>query len=124
MHGGDALPSGVQAQVAGTIANAGQAQDAEQQLQITQADDNLKLQNYWKAIGALSGQAELEAPQSYASGASSAANSTANLSQAVLASQQAGWSNVGGIISGIGGLATGAGAIGTGFGFGGTPAKG
>ena len=115
-HGGAALPSGVAAQVEGGITEAGAAETAASQNQITMQNEQLKLQNYWKGIGALSGQAELEAPVSYANAAVGAGNSVANLSQAVLASQQAGWQDVGGIMSGIGGLATGIGGIGTGFG--------
>ena len=110
------LPSGVNEQINASVDTAGAQQGAAAQREITEQDDQLKLQNYWKAIGALSGQAELEAPQSYAGAATSAGNSVANLSQAVLASQQAGWQDFGGVLSGIGGLATGAGSIGKGFG--------
>jgi hypothetical protein len=116
MHGGAALPSGVGAQIEGGIAESGAAETAAAQQNITAQNEQLKLSNFWRGIGGLTGQAELENPQSYASAANQASGETASLSQAVTQSQLAGSEEIGGIMSGIGGLAAGAGKMMTGMG--------
>jgi len=118
-HGGDALPSGVNAQVSGELAATAATTTAKELTSINVADAEAKRANYWQAISGLGSVGEAYNPTSFSNSSAGAANSTANLGQAFLASQQAGWADFGGILSGIGGLATGAGAIGKGFGFGG-----
>lgn len=66
-----------------TIGAAGAAQEANSQNAITLADQNLRQQNYWRAIAGLTGQQAAADPLGYSSGATSGANSVANLSQAV-----------------------------------------
>ncbi len=66
--------------------------------------------------------ASAENPTGYANAEIGSANATADLSRAYLASTQAGWQNIGGIISGIAGLGSSAVGAYKGLGFGGTPA--
>lgn len=76
------LPSGVNAQVQGSL----MAQEAEQQAatqnQITQANANLQQENYWNAINVLNGQAATENPLGYAGGATNGSGAVAGLSEA------------------------------------------
>lgn len=81
-HGGDALPSGVNAQVAGSIAASEAGAQSTAQNQITAENEQLKQANYWNSVGALSGNASLENPLGYASGATSGSNAVSGLSQA------------------------------------------
>ena len=76
------LPSGVSAQVQGSL----MAQEAEQQAaaqnQITTANANLQQQNYWNSVNVLNGQAATENPLGYASSAENSGNTIAGLSEA------------------------------------------
>lgn len=76
------LPSGVNAQVSGSL----MAQEAEQQsaaqLGITQQNEALKQQNYWNSINVLNGQAATLNPLGYANSATSGSGAVAGLSQA------------------------------------------
>lgn len=121
-HGGADLGSGVQAQISGSIAGAGATEQERESSNIDIANEQERQQNYWRAIGGLQKTAEAENPTGYAGAANQSGDTTANLSRAVLASQQAGWQNIGGIISGVAGLGEAAvGAYGD-LGFGGTSA--
>jgi hypothetical protein len=123
-HGGAELGSGVGAQIKGGIAAAGATEDAKESSNIDIQNGLLQNQNYWQAINGLTNVANAENPTAYANAANGAANSTADLSKAYLASTQAGWQDAGGIISGIAGLGTAAvGAYKT-LGFAGTGAGG
>lgn len=117
-HGGDALPSGVNAQVAGGIAANAAAMTSKELNDINVADAQAKQASYWNAISGLNAVGKNYDPTGYSNSAAGTGNSTANLGQAFLATQQAGWSNAMGIVGAVGGLASGAGAIGTGFGLG------
>jgi hypothetical protein len=86
-HGGDALPSGVNAQVAGSIAAGEAGAQSEAQNTITAQNEALKQQNYWNSVGALSGNASLENPLGYAGAASGGSNAVSGLSQAETAAQ-------------------------------------
>lgn len=81
------LPSGVNAQVGGSM----MAQEAEAQAsgqnQITMQNEQLKQANYWNSVGALSGDASLINPLGYASGSTSGSSAVAGLSQANTAAQ-------------------------------------
>jgi hypothetical protein len=105
-HGGDALPSGVSAQVSGQIAQGAAAEQSKEQEQITLANEQQRQQNYWNAIGALGGVANAENPTGYAGSSSTAANASTNAGNLLLQSQQATWGDIGGIISGVAGLGT------------------
>lgn len=110
-HGGATLPSGVAAQVTGDIAATGAATTSQEQNSITQQNEQLKLQNYWKGIAGLSGNAEIENPLGYASVANQSSSAVATLSQAESESEEAAFQPIGSILGGIGGLASGAGAV-------------
>jgi len=97
--------SGAAQQAKAALDIAGAQQEANTQNQITQADANLKQQNYWNAIGALSGVGSLISPTSYSGQAISGGNTVANLSQAYTQSQQ---SPLLGALGGAVGGATGA----------------
>jgi hypothetical protein len=127
-HGGSELGSGVAAQIKGGIAAAGATETAKEESGIDVQNGLLQNQNYWNAVQGLTSVANAENPTAYATAASGAGNSTADLSKAYLASQQAGWQDVGGVISGVAGLATAAAGLPPisfgGGGGGGTPTSG
>jgi hypothetical protein len=119
-HGTADIGSGVQAQIQGGIGSAGATETANELNNINIQSGLLQNQNYWNAISGLTNVAQAQNPTGYAGAETSAANSVGNLSQAYLASQQAGWQDVGGIVSGIAGLGmAGVGAF-NGLGFGGS----
>lgn len=108
--GASTLPSGVDAQLRAQLAEAGAKTEAGSQNQITLNNEELKRQNFFNAVNALSGNAQIINPLGYASGATAGGNTVANLSQAVTASNQ---SPLMGAIGGIvGGAAAGAGSAG------------
>jgi hypothetical protein len=123
-HGGADLGSGVAAQIKGSIAGAGATETAKEESGIDIQSGLLQNQNYWNAISGLTSVANAENPTGIANAESNSANATADLSKSVLASQQAGWQDVGGIISGIAGLGTAAVGAYTGLGFAGKGAGG
>lgn len=106
--GGAALPSGVGAALSGDIAAEAAKAESTAQNNITLANANLRNTNYWNAISALSGNAQLLAPQSYASGATSGTNAVANTSEAVTQSNGPTIGQIlGGIVGGVGGALVG-----------------
>jgi hypothetical protein len=107
-HGGPDLGSGVEAQVHGEIGAAGATEQARESSNIDIASGELQNENYWRAISGLTNVAQAENPTGYAGAANSSAESVSSLSRSVLASQQAGWQNTFGIISGIAGLGSAA----------------
>jgi hypothetical protein len=98
------LPSGVNAQVSGSM----QAQEAEAQAQaqlgITQQNEQLKQQNYWNSINVLNGQAATLNPLGYAGSATSGSGAVAGLSNAFTNSNQSQ------LLGALGGIAGGAGS--------------
>jgi len=123
-HGSADLGSGVNSQIAGSILATGAAANAQGQSNIDIQNGLLANENYWKAIQGLTGVAQAYNPAGYASAANSSADSVADLSRSVLASQQAGWQNAMGIVSGIAGLGTAAVGAYKGLGFAGAAATG
>jgi hypothetical protein len=107
-HGGDALPSGVSAQVGGQIAAGAAAENSGEQNKISIADAQAKQQNYWSAISGLGAVGNNLNPTGYSNSAAGTGTSTASLGSAFLSSQQADWQNAAGVIGAVGGLATGA----------------
>lgn len=92
-NGSEDLPSGVNEQLDAALLQSEASDKSTAQNSITMQDENLKQQNYWDAVNALSGVAAGYNPEGYAGATTSAANSastaagtTANLSQAVTAS--------------------------------------
>lgn len=107
-HGGAELGSGVAAQIKGGIAAAGSTEQAKESSNIDIQNGMLQNQNYWQAVNGLTNVANAENPTAYATAANGSADATANLSKAYLASQQAGWQDTFGVISGVAGLASAA----------------
>lgn len=107
------LPSGVNAQVSGSLmAQQAEAQAAGQN-QITAQNEALKQANYWNSIDALSGNAAQINPLGYAGSATSGGNTVAGLSQA---NTQASGPGLGAIFGGI--LSGGAQGLASHYGFG------
>ncbi len=101
-RGGNGLPSGVDAQLAAQTARAGAAQNATAQNQITLQNEDQRLNNYWQALGVLSGNANQYSPLGYAGGAQSGAGAVAGLGSAYQNSKQSP------LLGALGGLAGGA----------------
>lgn len=108
-RGGSQLPSGVEAQLNAENANQAAAQGASAQLGITQADANLKQQNYWSAVNALSGNAAQYNPTGYANSANSGTEATSNIGTAYKNSQSSQ------LLGALGGIAGGVGSAVGGF---------
>ena len=120
-HGGAAdTGGGGIAQIAGQIGSAAASEKASQLSSLATANANLKQENYWKGIGELNNAgSNLGGVAGTAIGSSAGvAGSSTGAGSGALAAQQAGWQDVGGIISGVAGLATAA----SGFSGGGPPA--
>lgn len=107
-HGGADLGSGVAAQITGSIEGTGASDIAKETTGIDLASEQQKYADYWNSIKGLSDVAAAENPAGYAGAANTAGDVTANLSHAVLASEQAGWQNAFGVVGGIAGLGTAA----------------
>jgi hypothetical protein len=109
-HGGADVGSGVTGQLAGQIAS-GAAQSKSQQLTaLTQQNEEMKQKNFWNAISGLNSVgSELGGAGGTAiGGATSTAGSSVGAGSGALAAKQAGWQNLGGVLSGIAGLGTAA----------------
>lgn len=102
--GGADLGSGVAAGITSDIAAKGAEAQAQNQQQITMANEELKQQNYWKGISGLQTVAGLESPAPVANAGANVANSATNAGNLLLGSQQAQWGDIGATISGIAGL--------------------
>lgn len=99
------LPSGVDAQLRAGMAEAGAQNEAEAQNQITLQNEQLKQQNYWNAVNALSGNAAQFNPTGYANSATSGSQAVGDLGTAYKNSQS---SQLLGALGGIaGGVASG-----------------
>lgn len=102
--GASSLPSGVDAQLRAQVASVGATQEASSQNGITLQNEQLKQQNLWNAINALSGNATAYNPTGFANSATSGAGAVSNLSQALTASKQSQ------LLGALGGVAAGAGS--------------
>ena len=93
-------------QIAGEIGSAAAQSKAGQLASLSNANEEMKQQNFWKGISGLNSAASQYggAGATSISGAGNAAESSVNAGQLKLASQQAGWADVGGMISAAGGL--------------------
>ena len=101
-HGGNGLPSGVQAQIAGQLASAGANETAQGQRQIALANADQQQRNFWAALSGETGIANTEDPLGYASGATSGSGAVAGLSKAYTDSKGPGWGSIlGGIAGGV-----------------------
>ena len=107
-RGGSTLPSGVSAQLNAENANAGASQLAQGEYQIQLANAQQKQNNYWNALGGLSGVAQQENPIGYSGAATGGAESVGTLGTEYNSTQQSQLlSTLGGI---AGGVASGYGA--------------
>jgi hypothetical protein len=107
-HGGADVGSGAAGEIAGAIGSAATQSKAQQLSALSEQNQAMKRQNYWNAISGLSnvGAQFGGAAGTSISGANSAANSAVNAGDLALQSSQAGWGDVGSIISGVAGLGT------------------
>jgi len=101
-HGGNGLPSGVDAQIRGQIAGQAATANSGAQNDITIANENLRQSNYWNAVKGETGVASLEDPLGYAGGSNNAAGAVAGLSNAYTSSDVFGNAIAGGLGTGIG----------------------
>ena len=107
-HGGADVGSGGVGELAGQIGTSVAQAKSGQLAQLSQQNEEVKQGNFWKAISGLNSVgSELGGAGGTAiSGAGSAAGSSVGAGSGALAAQQAGWADLGGVISGIGGLAS------------------
>jgi hypothetical protein len=114
-YGGD-VASGVTGQLMGGIDAAEASTESNEQNTIAISNAERQQQNYWAGISALGNTAAAYNPTGYAGAASSSSNATTNAANAVLSEEQAGWQDVGGMMSGIAGMGMAAGSAMTGVG--------
>lgn len=109
VHGGNDLPSGVQAQIQGQLGGAAAGQLSGELNSNAVADAQLQNQNQWNALSGLQGVSNADNPLGFAGASTSATGNIAGLSQAYTASNQSQlMSTLGGIVGGVGGaFATG-----------------
>lgn len=108
-HGGAAdVGGGGVAQIAGQIGSAAAQSKAQSLSALATQNAQLKQENYWKGIGELNNAgSNLGGIGGTSIGASSGvAGSATGAGAGALAAQQAGWQDIGGIMSGVAGLAT------------------
>jgi len=92
-HGGNGLPSGVQAQIAGQIQAAGANEESNNLNQINLANEQQRQQNYWAAIQGLGSVANAENPTGFGSLANGGQSALASLSGADTAAKQTSFGN-------------------------------
>lgn len=116
-HGGADIGGGAIGELAGQIGSSAAQSKAQQLASLSQQNEALKQENFWKGIQGLNSVSSQYggAGGTAIGGAGSAASTSVDAGRLKLASEQAGWQNAMGVVSGIGGLATAA----SGFNFGG-----
>ena len=108
MTGGANLPSGVNQQIAAEEQTAAGQAEAGAQNQITQNNANLKMQQQQAGLSGLSGVAQINNPNQYASSANQGSGEVAGLSQAVTQANGPGiGQTLAGVTTGIGGAVIG-----------------
>lgn len=102
LNQGSDLPSGTQEQLNAALLQSEATDKSNAQNTLTLNNENLKQSNYWNALNILNGQsANQYNPLGYATAYNQGSDATANLSQAVTASQQSGFLGaLGGIVGG------------------------
>jgi hypothetical protein len=114
-HGGADVGNGAVGEIAGQIGSAAAQSKAQQLASLSNQNQAMKQGNFWNAISGLNSVgSELGGAGGTAiGGAGRSADSAVGAGSGALAAQQAGWQDVGGVISGIAGLgAAGASVIG------------
>lgn len=112
-HGGADVGGGAVGELAGQIGSAATQSKAQALANLSNSNEELKQQNFWKAIGGLNsvGSEYGGAGGTAIGGAGTAAGTSVQAGSGALAAQQAGWQDLGGVLSGVGGLVS----AGTGF---------
>jgi len=112
-HGGADVGNGAAGQIAGEIGSQAELSKSAQLTGINEQNEQLKQENYWKAIQGLSsvGSEYGGSGGTAIGGAGNAASTSTGAGSGALAAQEAGWQNLSGVLTGIGGLATGVGSI-------------
>jgi hypothetical protein len=107
-HGGADVGSGAVGEIAGQIGSQVAQSKAQQLASLSEQNQAMKQQNFWDAISGLNSVGSQYGGSGGVaiSGAGSTANSAVNAGSGALAAQQAGWADLGGVISGVAGLAT------------------
>lgn len=105
-HGGADVGNGAVGELAGEIASGAAQSKASQLTNLSLSNQQMKRQNFWNAIGGLNSAASEYggAGGTAIGGAGSAASSSINAGSGALAAKQAGWQDLGGVLSGAGGL--------------------
>lgn len=108
-HGTNGLPSGVDAQIMGSLGAAGAQEQAGAQNDITLQNEDMRQKNYWNSVQGLEGVTAQQDPNGLAGNATSAADSVATLGKAFQDSKQSQlMGTIGGIVGGgLSGWATG-----------------
>jgi hypothetical protein len=88
-HGGNDLPSGVNANLNASLAVQEAQTEAASQNQITQNNANLQQQNYWNALNALNGVGTEFNPIGYSGAATSGTGASSSAANAVSGAQNA-----------------------------------
>lgn len=102
-RGGSTLPSGVNAQIEGGLAQAGANEQSSAQNNITLQNEQLRQQNYWNAVNGLSTTAQIENPNGFAGSANGSTGNIAGLSSALQQSKKGILTTLaGGLASGLG----------------------
>ena len=107
-HGGADVGNGAVGQLAGEIGAGATLAKSQQLAQLSQQDEQLKQENYWRAISGLGAAgSEYGSAGGTAIGASTGqADASVSAGKLNLEAKQAGWQNAMGVVSGIGGLVT------------------
>ena len=105
-HGSADIGGGVTGQMAGEIGTSAAMTKAGALANLSQQNEQLKQENYWRAIGGLSGTGEQFGRSAGTSigGATETAKTSVDFGQLNLSTKQAGWQNAMGVVAGVGGL--------------------
>lgn len=113
-HGGADTGSGALGEIAGDIASSAAQSKAQQLAELSNQNEQMKQANFWNAVQGLNSVgSELGGAGGTAiGGAGESANTSINAGSGALAAKQAGWQDIGGVLSGVGGIVGG--VLGTG----------
>ena len=112
-HGGADVGSGAVGEIAGQIGSEAALSKSQQLSALNISNEETKQKNFWNAISGLnSAGSELGGASGTAiGGAGNAAQSSVDAGKLLLASQQAGWSDAFGVVSGVGSMMSGIGGL-------------
>lgn len=106
-HGGADVGNGAAGEVAGQIASSAAQSKAQSLAALSNSNQAMKQNNFWNAISGLNSVGSMYggAGGTAISGAGSSAGTSVGAGSGALAAQQAGWQDIGGVISGVAGAA-------------------